>query len=164
MSYNNDSLSTQSGLIIDERHINTTLLPLNQAIKYVKGSGKRTIYEFSDPDCPFCEELEQQLLNINDLTIYLFLFPVTEIHPNAAFRANQIWHAKDRYAAWENYMLYRTAPDTSGESENTPIERNIVLGRQLEITGTPTFFLENGFRVEGVLPTEDIERLLYQAE
>ncbi|MCH4246778.1 DsbC family protein [Acinetobacter populi] len=164
MSYNNDSLHTQSSFIIDEHHINTTLLPLSQAIKYVKGSGKRTIYEFSDPDCPFCEELEQLLLNINDLTIYLFLFPVTEIHPNAEFRANQIWNAKDRYAAWENYMLYRTAPDTSGDGENTPIEQNIALGRQLEITGTPTFFLENGFRVEGVLPAEDIERLLYQAE
>ena len=36
-------------------------LPLDLAIKKVKGDGSRKIAVFSDPDCPFCKRLERDL-------------------------------------------------------------------------------------------------------
>jgi hypothetical protein len=49
-------------------------LPLDRAIKVVKGNGRRKFAVFSDPDCPFCQQLEKSLLPVTDLTMYVFLF------------------------------------------------------------------------------------------
>ena len=35
-------------------------LPLDQAIKVVKGNGSRKLVVFSDVDCPYCKRLEQK--------------------------------------------------------------------------------------------------------
>ena len=55
------------------KSIDVKSLPLKQAIKHVKGKGERVIYVFSDPDCPYCQHLEKELKNIDNLTVYLFL-------------------------------------------------------------------------------------------
>ena len=51
-------------------------LPIEDAIKTVKGSGARKLYVFSDPDCPYCQQLERNLAGINDVTIYTFMMPL----------------------------------------------------------------------------------------
>ncbi|MEO7343290.1 MAG: DsbC family protein, partial [Methylotenera sp.] len=56
-------------------------LPLDQAIKVVKGNGSRKLVVFSDVDCPYCKRLEQnELTNITDVTIYTFLYPLEQLH------------------------------------------------------------------------------------
>src|SRR5262249_8502822 len=47
-------------------------LPLALAVKTVKGDGSRTLAVFSDPLCPYCQQLEQQLQNLDNVTIYTF--------------------------------------------------------------------------------------------
>ena len=51
-------------------------LPLDLAVKKVKGNGKRKLAYFSDPKCGFCKRLEKELGKITDVTLYLFLYPV----------------------------------------------------------------------------------------
>ena len=53
--------------------IDFSTLPLDQAIKVVKGNGKRTLAVFSDPDCPYCQQLEKELASVTDVTVYTFL-------------------------------------------------------------------------------------------
>ena len=60
--------------------IDVKSLPLNQAIKYVKGKGERTLYIFSDPDCPYCQRLEQNMVGVDNVTVYVFLYPLTSLH------------------------------------------------------------------------------------
>lgn len=74
--------------------IDVSKLPLDQAIKQVKGKGERVIYLFSDPDCPYCHKLEQELKKIDNVTIYLFLYPIATLHPNAVEISNKIWCSK----------------------------------------------------------------------
>lgn len=74
--------------------IDVKSLPLNQAIKYVKGKGERTLYIFSDPDCPYCQRLEQNMVGVDNVTVYIFLYPLTSLHPNAEKVSNQIWCSK----------------------------------------------------------------------
>ena len=74
--------------------IDVKSLPLNQAIKYVKGKGERTLYIFSDPDCPYCQRLEQNMVGVDNVTVYVFLYPLTSLHPNAEKVSNQIWCSK----------------------------------------------------------------------
>ena len=62
--------------------IDFSKLPLDQAIKVVKGNGSRKLVVFSDPDCPFCKRLEQQeLAAITDVTVYTLLYPIDQLHP-----------------------------------------------------------------------------------
>ncbi|KAF7276539.1 hypothetical protein GWI33_010105 [Rhynchophorus ferrugineus] len=142
--------------------IDISKLPLQNAIKQVKGNGKRVIYVFSDPDCPYCKRLEQELTSVNNITIYTFMYPLTSLHPNADLIAKKIWCSDNRYEAWEDYLLHGKQPDAGTTCEN-PIEQNLQLGQQLEISGTPTFFLQNGQRISGGRDADKIEELLNNA-
>ncbi|KXO85989.1 thiol:disulfide interchange protein [Acinetobacter venetianus] len=149
--------------LIELGKIDVKQLPLNQAIKYVKGNGERTLYVFTDPDCPYCQKLEQYMTSIDNVTVYIFLFPLKKLHPQAEIAANKIWCAKNQYEAWEDYMLHRKLNKNSGQCD-TPIQKNIALGQSLQINGTPTIFFANGMRVSGIpQDAEQIELLLQEA-
>ena len=141
--------------------IDVNTLPLEQAIKHVKGDGSRTLYVFSDPDCPYCKKLEKNMTSVDNVTLYTFLFPLKNLHPNAETVAQQIWCASNPYEAWEDYMILNKAPTTTANCDN-PIQKNIALGRSLNITGTPTLFLADGSRISGALDAEDLNKLLDQ--
>ncbi|TCM68083.1 thiol:disulfide interchange protein DsbC [Acinetobacter calcoaceticus] len=141
--------------------IDVKKLPLEQAIKKVKGNGKRVIYIFSDPDCPYCHKLEEQLAKIDNITIYLFPFPLTSLHPKAEAISKQVWCSKDPYLAWTDYTMKKILPTASANCTN-PIAKNIALAEKLDITGTPTFFLKDGRRISGVLAATELESLMDQ--
>ncbi len=143
----------------ERNKIDISKLPLEQAIKNIKGDGSRILYVFSDPDCPYCQKLEQALTTVDNVTIYTFLYPLKNLHPNAELVASQIWCSNNRYEAWEDYMVNRTPSTTSPNCDN-PIQKNIQLGRSLNISGTPTLFLKDGQRVMGGRDANEIEELL----
>lgn len=135
-------------------------LPLDKAIKVVKGNGSRKLVVFSDPDCPYCKKLEQiELIGITDVTIYTFLYPLAELHPNAADKSRAIWCAKDRAVAWEEWVLHGQLPKAAGNCD-TPVDEIAELGRRLGISSTPTLILENGQRMMGAYPAAEIEMAL----
>lgn len=138
-------------------------LPLNEAIKMVKGNGERKIALFADPDCPYCRQLEQNMRSMTNITVYLFLYPLEQLHPHAMADAKAIWCSPDRASAWENWMLDRTPIPGGGSCADDPIQKISALGVSLHIHATPTFFLADGKRVGGVIPADQIEHLLAQA-
>ena len=139
--------------------INFNDLPLSDAIKVVKGDGKRKIAIFSDVDCPYCKRLEKkELSNINNITIYTFLYPLA-IHPEAEEKSKKIWCAKDRAKAWNEYIFKDKLPKNSGDCK-TPINKIVKLGKDLGISSTPTIILPNGKRVPGAIPYKQLEEYL----
>lgn len=133
-------------------------LPFKDAIVIVKGNGKRKMAVFSDPDCPFCKQLEATLSSVNDVTIYTFLFPLESLHPDARRKAVGVWCSKDRAKAWDDLMHRGTVPTAA--CEDTPIERNLRLAGELGITGTPTIIFENGASVPGAPKPDQLNRML----
>ena len=85
-------------------------LPLDRAIKHVKGSGARKMAIFEDPDCPYCKTLEQALTGIDNVTVYVFLCPIDQIHPDAAQKSKADWCAKDPAQAWNDIMRTSAVP------------------------------------------------------
>ncbi len=137
-------------------------LPLDKAIKTVKGNGSKKIAVFSDPDCPYCIRLEQQELSgITDITIYTFLYPLS-MHPDAANKARAIWCAPDRAKAWQDWVLNNKLPKDAGKCE-TPIEAIAALGERGYITSTPTLILTDGKRINGAYPSKVIEAAIAAA-
>jgi len=139
--------------------VNFAALPLDKAIKVVKGNGSRKLVVFSDPDCPYCKKLEQKdLIGITDVTVYTFLYPLEELHPDAANKSRTIWCSQDKAKAWQEWMLNGQLPKS--KECDAPIDEVASLGRKLGITSTPTLIFENGKRVLGAYPAKEIEKLL----
>jgi len=138
-------------------------LPLDKAIKVVKGDGSRKIAVFSDVDCPFCKRLEQnELSHITDVTIYTFLYPLEQLHPNAAEKSKLIWCAEDRVAAWNNWVFKSKLPKTAGDCK-VPLEEVGELARKAGVASTPTLIFSDGKRMPGAQPYKRIEAAMEAA-
>ena len=134
-------------------------LPLDQAVKVQRGNGKRTLVMFSDPYCPYCQQFEQTLQEINDITIYVFMFPV--IRPQLADHSKAVWCSSDRQKAWLDLALRHKAPEAKASCAN-PVAKNLELGQKLGVNSTPTLYLANGERVAGAMTAADLRAILDQ--
>ncbi len=139
--------------------IDFSKLPLERAIKTVKGSGQRMLAVFSDPECPYCKQLEKELVAVTDVTIYTFLFPLADLHPDAPKRSVAIWCAEDRTQAWEQWMRERRLPEDRN-CDASAIDENLKLGEELRVVATPTLFTGTGRRLSGMHQSADILRAL----
>lgn len=137
-------------------------LPMADAIVTVKGSGKRRVAVFMDPDCPYCKQLESSLSKITDVTIYTFLFPLDALHPDAKRKSIGVWCAKDRAKAWDDLMLRNIVSDA--KCADTPVDRNMQLALSLGVNGTPTMVFPNGQVLPGSPRPEQLENLLGESK
>jgi len=143
--------------------VDVATLPLDMAIKIVKGTGARTLYVFSDADCPFCAKLEQELKNVNDVTIYTFLYPIDSLHPDSARKSRIIWCADDRVKAWQAYYDTGALPDNKGDCDN-PVAKTAELGAKYKVNATPTLVFSDGTLQAGAMPAQRLEAELKSAE
>jgi thiol:disulfide interchange protein DsbC len=133
-------------------------LPFQWAITDRRGSGRRKIAIFSDPNCPFCKRFEEDLAKLDDITVHIFPYPV--IRPESVRQTKAVWCSKDRVRAWNDLMFRRIEPAPAAPDCDTPVERLVEFGRRLGAHATPTWFLETGERYSGALPLEDTRRVL----
>jgi thiol:disulfide interchange protein DsbC len=138
-------------------------LPLNLAFKKVKGNGQRKLAVFSDPDCPYCAKLEQELKSIDNVTIYTFLYPIDQLHPDAARKARLVWCAPDKVRAWDEFFESGTLPKNDDACEN-PIAATSALGQQMGISATPTLIFADGSIIPGAIPAQRLEAEIKQGE
>lgn len=138
--------------------IDFSSLPLADALTEVRGNGTRTLAIFSDPDCPYCRRLEAELRGLDDVTIYTFLMPLASLHPAAHGKAVSVWCATDRLATWQALMLRDALPPQADCPH--PVDRNVALGEQLGINGTPTLIAGDGRVLAGAASRDQIEAWL----
>lgn len=132
-------------------------LPLDLAFRKVQGNGARKLAYFTDPNCPYCKQIEPTLNKLENVTIYVFLYPV--LGPDSMEKSKAVWCSKDRVKAWDDLMLRGSPPKPAGTCE-TPIDKIVSFGRRKGITGTPTLFLADGERVRGAIPLEQLRKLV----
>jgi thiol:disulfide interchange protein DsbC len=134
-------------------------LPLELAVKVQRGNGKRVLAMFSDPYCPACRQFERVLAQLDNITVYVFMYPV--IRPENADHSRAVWCAPDRVKAWLDLAAapkpkLPDAPKGCGD----PVDKVLKLGRSLGVNSTPTLFLANGERLAGGLSAPDLVELL----
>jgi thiol:disulfide interchange protein DsbC len=135
-------------------------LPLSQAIKIQRGNGKRVVAMFSDPYCPYCQQFEKTLQQVDDITIYVFMYPV--IRPELASQSKAVWCSPDRSKAWLDLALHQRPPAVTAACE-TPVEKNLALGKSLGVTATPTMILPTGEKISGGMQAADFREVLDDA-
>ncbi len=137
-------------------------LPLDRAIKQVRGDGKRVMATFEDPNCGYCKRLAKELLKLDNVTVYTFLLPI--LSEDSVRKSKQIWCSSDRARAWNDWMIDGKAPAGREDCDTTAISKNQEFGRKLNISGTPTMFFSDGERVPGAMPLARIEQKLGQVK
>lgn len=135
-------------------------LPLERAVKQVRGDGRRILVTFEDPNCGYCKRLAKDLQRLDNLTIYTFLYPI--LSEDSVHKSRQIWCSADRARAWTDWMVDGKAPAPREDCDVSVIARNQEFGRKYGITGTPTLFFADGERVPGAVPVAKIEQKLNQ--
>lgn len=140
------------------RRVPIDSLPLQSAIKVVKGDGKRRVAIFTDPNCPYCKQLEKELLNVTNVTIYTLLYPVLK---GSMELSKKIWCSDNKIKAWDDFMLKGVAP-TSKDCE-TPLDVLVKSGQENKVSGTPTLIFADGSVVGGMIPATAIEERLESA-
>ncbi len=130
-------------------------LPLDLAMKKVKGDGKRVIAVFADPNCGYCKQLEQSMKALDNVTVYTFMFNI--LSADSAKISKDIWCAADKNKAWENWMLSGNAPSAGAADCIDPGEKIYGLGKKLRVDGTPTIFFADGSRISGAIDVKDFE-------
>lgn len=150
-----DQHNLTKDLAVKQNAIDFKALPLNDAIKTVRGNGKRQLAIFSDPNCPYCKTLEGNLTKLNNVTIYTFIYP---IKAKSIIPSKQVWCSANKEFAWKNLIQNGVLPTAAANCE-TPIERNLQLGKKLAVQGTPAIIFSNGYKVMGAYPAEEIEKI-----
>jgi len=140
--------------------VDFSALPIKDAFTIVRGDGKRKLAVFEDPNCGYCKRFERDLQNVDNVTIYLFLYPI--LSPDSAEKSRNIWCAADRVAAWQDLMVRDKIP-AAATCDTAALQRNLAFGRKHKITGTPTLIFTNGSRVPGAIGAKDVEKRLAEA-
>ena len=135
-------------------------LPLKDAFVIVRGNGQRKMAVFEDPNCGYCKRFERDLQKVNNVTVYMFLYPI--LGPSSTERSRNIWCSKDKGQAWLDWMVRDQLP-TAASCDTAALSRNVEFGKKHKITGTPTLIFADGSRVPGAVPAQTVEKYLAEA-
>ena len=140
--------------------INFSELPLSQAVKTVRGNGKRTLVTFEDPNCGYCKKLARDIVDLKDTTVYTFIIPI--LSPDSREKGRNIWCAPDKAKAWNDWMV--DGKNLPTYSCDTPLDKNYQLSTRLRIRGTPTMFTVDGNRIGGYVSLPELDKAIADAE
>jgi thiol:disulfide interchange protein DsbC len=110
-------------------------LPLEDAIKQVRGNGELILVSFEDPNCVYCIKLDKKLNYLDNITLYTFLTPM--LSEDSVIKARRIWCDLTPALAWNDWMLKRRLPSGAGDCDATALDRNLQLGETIGIRGVP---------------------------
>jgi len=142
--------------IDDISRIKFSDLPLELALKTVKGDGKRVIAVFEDPNCGYCKRFRQQTLSkVDNITVYTFMYNI--LSPDSIAKSKNIWCAADRNRAWDDWMLNAKQAPAAPAGCVAPHEKVLALGQKIGVQGTPAIFFADGSRVPGAIDLRTLE-------
>lgn len=133
-------------------------LDFKNAIKIVRGDGSRKLAIFEDPNCGYCKRFERDLLGVNNVTVYVFLYPI--LSQNSVEQSKVIWCSKEPGKMWLDHMTKDLAPTGDASCPTNALDQNLAFGHAKRINGTPTIIFENGERIPGVMPIAEVEKHL----
>ncbi len=114
-----------------------------------------TITVFTDVDCPYCARLHQDVpeLNRNGIKVRYLLYPRAGKGSETYRRSVAVWCASDRAKA---IGIAKSGGKLDLKTCANPVDSHYRLGERLDISGTPTIFLENGKKIPGYVPAAQL--------
>lgn len=136
-------------------------LPLKDSFTIVRGNGKRKVAVFEDPNCGYCKRFERDMQKIDNVTFYMFLYPI--LGADSVSKSQNIWCSKDKSKTFLDWMIKDASP-AAAACDASALQRNVEFGKKYRITGTPTLIFADGNRVPGAIPAAQVEKFLAEAK
>jgi thiol:disulfide interchange protein DsbC len=162
------SLATRENLtekaLNAQREQALTQLDSESMIVYpAEGPSKQTITVFTDVDCPYCRKLHREIPELNEagVTVRYLAYAREGVQSKAFAKSEKIWCAQSSADVMDQAM--------SGESlENViakpgcqpPVRQHMQQSQLFGVQGTPTIILEDGRRLPGYVPAEELLPML----
>jgi len=131
------------------RYVDVSTIPLDNALLLGEKDARYKVIVFTDPDCPFCGKLHDELKKViagnKDIAFYLKLIALP-MHVDARWKAQSILCSKSLQLLEDNYE-HKPIPKPGCETKE--LDDNINLAKTLDITGTPTMIMPDGMIVIG---------------
>lgn len=129
-------------------------LPLQDAIKIVRGNGKRVVVTFEDPNCGYCKRLNKTLDEMGDSTHYVFMIGM--LGDDSTTKAKAIWCSANPAKAWTDWVIGGKQVSNQSSECETPLARNAKMAEKYRVQGTPALFFPNGERAQGSMPSDQL--------
>ncbi|NWF51911.1 MAG: DsbC family protein [Nitrospirae bacterium] len=146
--------------ITELNKVDVSKIPLGDAIVMGDEKAKYRVIVFTDPDCPYCARLHQELKKVieqrKDIAFFIKMFPL-KIHPSAYDKAKTIVCEKS-LTLLDDAFDKKELPKPKCES--TAVDDNIKLSEELGITGTPALILPDGRVMPGYKKADAIIGLI----
>lgn len=146
--------------------IDTASIPLKNSIKMGNSEGKKKLFVFSDPDCPFCRKMHRELQRLEkiapDVAIYIIPYPLP-MHPGAYDKARVLMEKGSRELvdrAFDGGAL----PEPTRPDSRAQIDANVSFAKANGISAAPTCVLTDGSVVEGMQEAETLKGMLATGE
>lgn len=131
-------------------------LPLDLALKATYGDGSKRLVTFEDPNCVWCKRLQAEFRKM-DVTVYTFVTPI--LTPDSFVKARNIQCADEPVKAWQRWMGDNVAPSEQKDCD-PPFNEILALMQKHNVSGTPAIMFDNGKRISGFAPAEQmLERM-----
>lgn len=150
----------------EQRQIDVSKISTKDALILGNKNGKKKIYIFSDPECPYCYKLHQELEKLiaedKQVVAYIILFGL-DIHPNAQWKSESII-CKSKESMEEAFKML----EMSFQGKEIPkincgknyADSNKKQASSFGISGTPAIVLSNGKVITGYRPKDELKKLL----
>lgn len=146
--------------ITELNKVDLSKIPLDDAIVMGDEKAKYHVIVFTDPDCPYCARLHQELKKVieqrKDIAFFIKMFPL-KIHPAAYDKAKAIVCEKS-LALLNDAFDKKELPKP--KCETSVVDNNMKLAEELGITGTPALIMPDGRVMPGYKKANAIIELL----
>lgn len=144
-----------------ERFVDVSKIPVRDALLMGDKNASHKVLVFTDPDCPFCgklhDEIKLVLAERKDIAFYIKLMPLS-FHPEAYWKSQSILCSNSIEMLEDNFQK-KPLPKPKPDCKPSEVDDNIKIGKELDITGTPTMIMPDGRVVIGVRDAKTIIEL-----
>ena len=127
----------------------------SEYIEFSSTKTKNYIYVFTDVDCGYCRKLHRDVPELNSMGIAVryLAYPRAGVDSIIGEEMRNVWCAENRQKA---LTTSKNRQPIEVKICDAPIARHHALGRELGVTGTPAIFLENGRKLPGYIPPDEL--------
>jgi len=133
-------------------------------LSYLAEEESHSITVFTDIDCGYCRQLHRDMDELNEagISVHYLFYPRGGEGSAAWTKSDQVWCADDRRNTLDEA---KSGANLQGDScEGTPTRQHYELGRQMQVTGTPTIVTESGHLIRGYVPADNLISRIHELE
>ncbi len=131
----------------------------DEMIVYAPKDPEHTITIFTDVDCPYCQKLHAEIdeYRAAGIKVRYLMYPRTGKNSPSYNRAVSVWCADNPTKALTKAKQGKSVTEKSCDN---PIGKQVQLGQEIGVTGTPAIILEDGALMPGYRPAKEIAFML----